>query len=291
MDDKEKNQFSLKERLDKKFRITILNDETFEEVSSNSFTKLNLYLIISGILIGISLLITALIFFTPLRKLTPGYGDIRQHKEVFSLYKQIDDLEKELTAQKTYTTAFRKMITGDVSTEDSIKDEKIVFQENQINVERSKEDEQLRKEIEARSASSQQQNQNQNSKSIEIEEINFFPPLKGQISANFNLEKKHFGVDIVAPKNTPIKAVMDGMVIGSDWTLENGKTIIVQHKGNIISVYKHNSALLKEIGDKVQSGEAIAIIGNTGILTSGPHLHFELWNNGRAVDTKEYIEF
>ncbi len=290
MTDTEHTKPKLKDRLDKKFRLTILNDETFEEISSNSFTKLNLYLIIAAILAGFSLLIVFLIFFTPLRRLVPGYGDIRQHQEVFALYKQIDDLESELQAQKTYTTAFRKMITGDVSSEDSIKNEKVNFKENQINVERSKEDEQLRKEIEKEAQKSNQKNNNK-SEEMGIDEINFFPPVNGKISANFELAKKHYGVDIIAPKNTPVKAVMDGVVIGSDWTLENGKTIIIQHAGDIISVYKHNSALLKEIGDRVQKGEAIAIIGNTGILTSGPHLHFELWNNGVAVDATNYIEF
>lgn len=110
-----------------------------------------------------------------------------------------------------------------------------------------------------------------------LESMFLTTPLSGQVSASFSLAKKHYGTDIIAPKNTPIRAVADGFVVSSDWTLETGNTIAIQHANNVVSFYKHNSSLLKKTGEKVKTGEAIAIIGNTGEQTTGPHLHFELW--------------
>jgi len=126
---------------------------------------------------------------------------------------------------------------------------------------------------------------------LNIDQFYFFTPLEGEISAGFDLNKKHFGVDIVAKKDSPVKSVMDGVVITSDWSTKTGNTISIQHKNDVISVYKHNSKLLKKIGQHVTAGEAIAIIGNTGLHTSGPHVHFELWNDGNAVDPTKYINF
>jgi murein DD-endopeptidase MepM/ murein hydrolase activator NlpD len=124
-----------------------------------------------------------------------------------------------------------------------------------------------------------------------IEQLFFAPPLKGEVSAHFDRKKNHYGIDILAPKNTPIKATMDGYVIVSDWTLETGNTIGIQHENGILSFYKHNSTLLKKTGSYVRAGEAIAIIGNTGALTSGPHLHFELWHKGKPLDPADYVNF
>ena len=119
----------------------------------------------------------------------------------------------------------------------------------------------------------------------------FFTPLKGFVTNNFNALNSHYGIDIVAKKNEPIKATLDGTVIFCDWTIKTGYVIAIQHQNNIISVYKHNSALMKKEGNYVKAGEVIAIIGNTGELTSGPHLHFELWYDGKAVNPKEFMRF
>ena len=124
-----------------------------------------------------------------------------------------------------------------------------------------------------------------------LESMYLIAPLSGSISKSFSFSEKHYGTDLIAPKNTPVKAVADGFVISSDWTLETGNTIAIQHANNVVSFYKHNAILLKKVGDKVKSGEAIAIIGNTGEQTSGPHLHFELWKDGKSVNSQEYIRF
>ena len=118
-----------------------------------------------------------------------------------------------------------------------------------------------------------------------------YSPISGKISSAFDISEKHFGVDVPAVTNTPVKAVSDGKVILSEWTIDTGFVIVLEHSFNLISVYKHNSSGLISQGDYVKSGQAIALSGNTGELTTGPHLHFELWNNGNPVDPLEYISF
>jgi len=159
-----------------------------------------------------------------------------------------------------------------------------------ITISKSKEDSALRTEIES-------QNQyniglyNEDKPQNSIKNFYFFTPLKGTISNNYSLKEQHYGIDIVASPNDAIKATLDGIVILAAWTLETGYVIAIQHQSNLISVYKHNSVLLKKEGMFVKAGEPIAYVGNSGELTSGPHLHFELWYNGNPVDPKEYISF
>ena len=124
-----------------------------------------------------------------------------------------------------------------------------------------------------------------------LAQVFFVAPVKGEISAGFKVTDDHLGVDILAPQNTPVKAARDGIVFLSEFTNSNGNVVGIQHDNNVITFYKHNSKLLKKVGDQVRSGEAIAIIGNTGTLSTGPHLHFELWHKGRAVDPTEYLRF
>ena len=126
---------------------------------------------------------------------------------------------------------------------------------------------------------------------VPLEQMYFTPPVNGEISAAYMPDRKHFGVDILAPKNTAVKAAMDGYIFFSDWTLETGNTIGIQHANNTITFYKHNSVLLKKAGSFVKAGEAVAIIGNTGTLSDGPHLHFELWNRGKPVNPTDFISF
>jgi murein DD-endopeptidase MepM/ murein hydrolase activator NlpD len=124
-----------------------------------------------------------------------------------------------------------------------------------------------------------------------IRSFNFFTPLSGIITSKFNSKEKHFGIDIVTSANEAVKATLDGTVIYADWTIETGHVIAIQHSRNLISVYKHNSVLLKSEGEYAKAGEPIAIAGQSGELTTGPHLHFELWYNGTAVNPEEYIIF
>jgi murein DD-endopeptidase MepM/ murein hydrolase activator NlpD len=166
-----------------------------------------------------------------------------------------------------------------------------------IKLTKSKEDSVLRKQIESENKYDLS-SQDLTMDAAESPNINtsissffYFTPLKGIVINGFDAAKQHYGVDVAGKKDDIIKSVLDGTVIFSNWTLETGYIIGIQHQHNLISVYKHNSALLKKLGDYVKAGDPIAFIGNSGELSSGPHMHFELWYNGNPVNPKDYIPF
>ncbi len=285
----------LMERLRHTYRLVVMNNETFEEVGSYKLSLLNVYVLLCTIALFSALLVLSIVIFTPLKRYIPGYGDISEHEELIELYQKYDILEAQMNANDTYTKSIRKILVGDsIIAQEEIVDN-FEMPESLLQIERIEEDEMLRKEVEweeqleknklPRMANGPTTNTGTS------EEHYFFPPVSGQISASFKIEDNHLGVDVMAPKNTPIKAILDGHVISSDWTVEFGNTIGIQHQNNLLSFYKHNSSLLKKVGDYVKAGEAVALIGNTGTLSSGPHLHFELWIDGRPVNPEEYINF
>lgn len=289
----EKGWASFKEKLRNTYRLVVMNDESFEEVGSYKLSLLNLYVAISAAIVLVVFLVSILIFFTPIKRLVPGYGDASSG-DLLEINKTIANLEKQLEEQKNYTDSFRRMITGDDETESDVKEEKIVEIDSLQAVPIIKEDEILRQEVEEEVQSQQRQkigSINVSSNDMPLEQLYFMPPITGVVSEQFMPDKKHYGTDILAPKNTPVKATLDGFVISSDWTLETGNTISIQHSNNLISIYKHNSALLKETGNFIKAGEAVAIIGNTGTLSNGPHLHFELWHKGKPINPEDFITF
>ena len=280
------------------YRLVVLNNDTFEEVGSYKLSLMNLYVLVSSLLVGFTILVLSLVVFTPLKRLIPGYGGMGSQRDMFDLVDRVDSLERVLTAQQTYANNVRKLLTADVEKESDVVKEKVAtVVDSNINVDPSE------AEMVIRAGGSSPFVGDSGDKNIEnkaikaigqsdrLESMYLISPLSGSISKSFSLKEKHYGTDLVAPKNTPIKAVADGFVISSDWTLETGNTIAVQHANNVVSFYKHNSSLLKKVGDKVNSGEAIAILGNTGEQSNGPHLHFELWKDGKAVNAQEYIRF
>ena len=282
------------------YRLVILNNETFEEVNSFKLSVFNFYVAVSTLFVGFTILGMALIVFTPLKKIIPGYGGYGSDRSVFNLYERVDSLERAIKAEEIYTKNFRKMLVADVETEkDMPKGNQVTpsVSDSNMNVEPSEYELKIRAgggdpfEETATGGGSSEKAIRVIGRNDRLESMYLQSPVTGTMSLTFSLEKKHYGVDITAPKNTPIKAVSDGFVILCDWTLETGNTIAIQHANNVVSFYKHNSSLLQKVGDKVKTGEAIAIIGNTGEQTSGPHLHFELWKDGKAVNPQEYIRF
>ncbi len=282
-----------KERLRDTYRLVVMNDETFEEISSYRLTLLNVYVLLSTLVVLTASLVILLIIFTPIKKYIPGYGSADAGSELVKLNRQIDQLEKQLEADSLYIDNIRRIMVGDVQTPSVEEGSQNEFHDTLLNVERIQEDEQLRKEVQLEEI--RQMTQHANTGELvqvqPLEQLNFTSPLNGEISAGFMPTKNHFGVDVLAPKNTAVKAVMDGVVIQSDWTMETGNSIGIQHANNLITFYKHNSSLLKSVGSHVKAGEAIAIIGNTGTLSDGPHLHFELWYRGNPANPVDYILF
>ncbi|MCB0563665.1 MAG: M23 family metallopeptidase [Phaeodactylibacter sp.] len=275
------------------YRLVVMNNETFEEVGSYRLTLLNVYIFISTVLVVVAALVVFAVAFTPLKRYVPGYGDGGENRDqVEQLYREVQGLKKELAAQEKYSTNIRKVLVGEVETaKDIIKANPA---DTTDGVERSEEEEQLRQEVELQKvgqAAQRPRTANFSPRDVPLEQMYFNSPVRGEISAGFMPDKKHFGLDVLAPKNTAVQAAMDGYIFFSDWTLETGNTIGIQHANNTITFYKHNSALLKKAGSFVKAGEAVAIIGNTGTLSDGPHLHFELWHKGNPVDPRDYIKF
>ena len=281
------------------YRLVLLKEDTLEEVSSYRLSLLNIYIGVSTVLVILAIAVASLIIFTPLRRLVPGYGDVTESMEYISLYNRVQKLEASLEAQKTYTEHFQKLLTNHTGSpsdgETGSTEEAEYPDEGQGSGDFGFEDSDTPEQTKATNAVMRKADSvatvRRTSSASMIEYMFFVPPVKGTISAGFDPEIGHLGTDVLAPKNTPIKAILDGYVIASDWTLETGNTIGIQHSNNLVSFYKHNSINLKKLGSFVKAGEAVAIIGNTGSISSGPHLHFELWVDGKPVNPTRFIDF
>jgi len=236
-----------------------------------------------------------LIAFTPLKEYIPGYTDVTLSRRVNTLLRKTDSLEKTTAQKNIYVQHIKSIIDGKEILSDSLDGienaEKSDYEA--ISYTRSIEDSLLREEYENETSYDLYYNENEERSFAVSSRSNFtfFTPLKGIITSEFDLAHQHYGIDIVSKKNEAVKATLDGTVIFSEWTVETGHIIGIQHQGNFISVYKHNSVLLKKQGNIVKAGEAIAIVGESGELSTGTHLHFELWYNGTPVDPKEFIAF
>lgn len=272
-------------KLKSRFRLTVLNEKTFEEQFSYSLTPLNLIVMLGGFITFFGVLFYLLIAFTPIKRLLPGYTDANFNVEILDTRLKVDSL-LEVTRQKDrYVNDLKIILSGGTlsNLEDTAKRE---VQEADLTYNQTEIEAELRQKV------SEQDRYN-----LTIDENNnaqkrgflLFNPVNGTVTNAFNPKAGHFGVDLAAPKEDPVKAVLDGTVILSTFTSEDGNVIQIQHANNMISVYKHNSAILKKTGSHVKAGESIAFIGDSGDHSEGPHLHFELWENGIAVNPQEYL--
>jgi murein DD-endopeptidase MepM/ murein hydrolase activator NlpD len=272
-----------------KYRLSIFKDQTYEEVLTFRLTKLNLLSVVGTSIILLIVLTTVLIAFTPIREFIPGYTDVNLRRQVYLNAILLDSLENQLRIRDQYYENILDIIAGreprsfDVGTDTTIRIEDIRFT-------RSVEDSLLRLQVEGEDRFSLTVPEGR-SDAVTVPAILFFPPVKGLIVNPFSPKNNHYGVDLVTEPNQPVKAVLDGTVTVATWTLETGYIIQIQHANNFLSFYKHNAELLKSPGDMVRAGETIAIVGNSGELTTGPHLHFELWRNGAPLNPEEYIVF
>ncbi len=294
---------SLMEKMRDKYRLVIMNDDTFEEVTSVKLTPLSVYVAFSSLIVGTAIIVTTLIVWTPLKRYIPGYGDFRRDDEISELTSKVANLEDEIKAHRKYNDNIRKILNGDLADMSKEAAEKQGVPADSMNaipaedIERIPEDEQLRAEVATGTFTSDPKAVAAAGigaivpRDVPLEQLFFVPAVSGEVTSGFDLQKNHFGIDVAAPKNTAVKSAADGVVISAGYTVETGYSIAIQHPNNVVTMYKHNSVLLKQTGSAVKAGEAIAIIGNSGENTSGPHLHFELWYKGRPVDPGDYINF
>lgn len=284
---KESKRKKIKQKLTDKYRLVVLNENTFQERFSLKLSRLNVFVFGGIFSILLIVLTTLLIAFTGLREYIPGYSSTALKMKATRLTYETDSLKNKLAVIQAYTNALQPVLTGEIEPEkvDSIISETQTLAIDDSKLLATKQDSLFREKIDSKDRFPLSEGGEGRAKVV------FFSPLTGSISQQFNADDKHFAIDIVAPTGTPVKAVADGTVILSEWTAETGYVITIQHANSFISIYKHNGTLLKQQGDFVKTGEAIANVGSTGELSTGPHLHFELWNSGYPVDPTNYIDF
>ena len=276
-------------KLTNKYRMVLLNEDTFEEVGNMRLTRLNLIALVGIVLILLVTITYILIAFTNIRELIPGYPDAAMRQQIRTNAMKIDSLEYEQTVRDQYFENLNRIISGEAP-EMYMNDTSGMVDAQNINFIRSTNDSILRQQVEAEEQFRLSVLDNEQG-SRTLNELQFFTPVKGIITGEFSPADGHFGVDLVAGPNEVVKAVLDGTVTMSTWTLETGYVIQIQHDYELISVYKHNATLFKSVGEKVAAGDAIAIVGNSGELTTGPHLHFELWHDRVPLNPADYIVF
>ena len=269
-----------------KYRFVIMKDSSFEEKLSVKLTRINVIAFVCTLVFLCFFSTMLLIAYTPLSEYVPGKSSIEVQKSLIELNIKSDSLEAILANRSIYLENINKIINGEELVNPENYAEKMNTQ-IPVSFEKSKEDSLFRVKVEAEDKSSIYKKDKPNNNTT----LMFFTPLTGLISDGYNNKTKHFGIDLVAKEKSRISSVLEGTVIISHWAYETGYVIGVQHKNDYLSFYKHNSVLLKSVGDYVNAGDHIAIIGNSGEFSSGPHLHFELWHKGTPVNPENYISF
>ena len=269
------------------FQLVVVNSKTLEKRTIFSASRIKIILVS---LFGFAVILSAvflIIYFTPLKEYLRGYTSTELRASSLNNAIKLDSLEVLYLIQNNYISSLKKLLAGEIDFEDLSKDSLLEADSTNdlglVNI--NAEDSILRAIVE--------EEDKYNPTNINIDQLSvvLFKPANGGISSEFSLQEKHFGIDITLPENSAVSSVSDGRVLFAEWTSETGFVIIIEHLNGLTSVYKHNSSLSKTQGEYVRRGEVIGFSGNTGELTSGPHLHFELWFEGDPVDPLDFIEF
>ena len=270
-------------------RLTIVDDDTHDKLWSKKFTRIGALVTVITIVVVSICAIFFIIAYTPIRSLIPGYPDARTKHDAIQNAIRIDSLENVIFKWELYSENLRRVVDGQKPLNiDSLMNVKKSTQKEEADLKAlAEKDSLLRKEVADEDRFDIKPN---SSRTLPIEGMHFFTPLKGVVSQGYD-KALHPYIDITAPGNSVVMSVLDGTVISAGWSDTDGYTVRIQHEGDIISVYKHNQKLMKKTGDKVTAGTPIAILGGTGSLSDGDHLHFELWHKGEAVDPTKYISF
>ena len=282
----------LKKNKKRKLRLSVFDDHTLEEVNSVKLSKPLMFSIIGTAILLIFGIVFMLLIYTPLNLFIPSRVSLKIKNNVIENSLLIDNLEETAATEKNYLNNVKNILQGKQITDtfdlvNVYNDTSIVVSESEIP--KSDIDSIIRAQLEENEVNLLNEEDDKHKETIN--NIHFIIPLKGLISDEFDAKKSHFGIDIVPGNNETVLATLSGTVILSTWSVETGYIIGIQHNLNIISFYKHNSVLLKKVGDRVKSGESIAIVGNSGEQTTGIHLHFEIWDNGTPINPRDYLTF
>lgn len=284
----EKKKKRLVETLQNRYRLVLSTADTYQEVWGMYLTKLNFLVVLGMFFLVVIALSFLLIFFTPIKEFIPGYTSTGLTQQVVTNALKADSLSREVKLWDSYLANLRTVLSGGapvsyVDVPDSVEHMQSLIHQN------SAEDSALRLLVETE----MQENGRlglQNPKG-KLKRFSLRAPLRGEISGHFDASKGHYATDVVADPKAPIVAVSDGIVVMVTWDADYGNTLVLQHTDGLLSVYKHTEKVLKRVGDFVRQGEVVAIVGDTGALTTGPHLHLELWAQGKPLDAERYISF
>jgi murein DD-endopeptidase MepM/ murein hydrolase activator NlpD len=275
-------------KLTRSYKVVVSSEDTFEERLSFSTNKFNVFLVLSLYSIILIAFTISVVFFTQIREMVPGYSSSDLLTQAIYLTKKTDSLENELELNNTFYKSIENVLSG--KTEEIIYKDTLAVSKEKDNVDfqavlANAEDSILRKYVEEEDKFNLTKNE------LVIENKMFVSPVKGQITQKFDPLNNHFALDILVDTGTPVKSILEGKVIFSEWSVDTGHVLIIDHGDNIISVYKHNSKVLKTQNNFVKAGEVIAYSGNQGTLSTGPHLHFELWKNGTPINPEPLFNF
>ena len=280
---------SSREKKSNSFRLAFIDNKTHQHIVSIRFTRTSFFISAVTVLVLICAAVYSIIAFTPVRTFIPGYPDARSKRAAIQNAITIDSLENVIFRWELYTENLRRAIEGEepVKIDSLINATKASKAGNPDMAQIARQDSLLREHVKEEEKFGIS---DRGRRDLPIEGLHFFTPLKGVVSQGYD-PAVHPYIDIAAPEGSVVKATLDGTVIFAGWSDEAGHTIQLQHDGDIVSIYKHNDKLLKKAGDKVTAGSPIALVGSTGKLTTGDHLHFELWHKGQTVDPTLYIKF
>ena len=282
------NKLSFWKRIRFKYKLSFINENTLEEVWSFRLSQLSVFISLGVFAFSLVAFTAFIIIMTPIRNYLPGYLDVEVRKEIVQNALRADSLERMIEIQNLYLKNVTGIISGTIEL-DSIREiDSLARADADFEIPRSPEEEEYVKNFE------QEEKYNLtvlNTNPLPMDGLFFYKPVNGVISSHYQADIHHFGVDIAAASKESVLATLDGTVMYAGYDPNQGNVIQLQHKNGFVSVYKHNELLLKEPGEQVVAGEAIALVGNTGKLSTGPHLHFELWYNGKPVNPEDFIVF
>ena len=283
-----KEKVRLWDRLKYKYKLSVINETSYEEVFNFRLSQLHVLTALSVLAVILVVLTILLIAFTDLREFIPEYPDGNMRQMIAQNALRVDSLENELLKRDRFFKSIRLVLNGgDTTSLERSREDTARYRNDTIRFQISEQENEFRAAIEER----ERFNLSLGMKEQNHDYYHFFPPVEGIVTQSFDEKKRHYGTDIVAKANAKVAAVLDGVVIFTDWTVKTGYVIQVQHTNDLISVYKHNSILLKKQGDYVRAGEVLGVVGNTGEESSGPHLHFELWRAGNPLNPENFIKF
>jgi len=283
---KEKNKKPFRQRLLNKYRLVILNEATYEERLSYKLSGLNVFLLSALLSLVIVVSTIILIAFTSIKEYIPGYDSTALRTNAINNIETLDSLTTVIEKNQDYINSIGAVITGESTKGEVQKEgERRRLETKNVEFKINKEDSMLRRIVEKEDRFNALESASSKVKFV------LFSPLYGEVTADFDYGIKHFGTDIAVPSKSPVKSVANGTVVFAEWTLQTGYVVIIEHSFGLTSIYKHNESGLVSQGEKVESGQVIALSGNTGELSTGPHLHFELWRDGNPVDPEDYILF